>query len=126
MRRIDANQPIDKVDRSDLFRARLIDFGAVDRRYVLADTGFRALAIFTVESLIAFLLIGLAAGWLASVLLRRRNMGLLAYLIVGVVGAVLGAVILGLLGIQFHGLVGGFIAAVVGALVLLVLLRLVR
>ena len=81
---------------------------------------------FSLQSIIVFLVIGLAAGWLASVLVKSRRMNLLAYLVVGVIGALLGPVLFGLIGVQFHGLIGTFIAAVVGAIVLLLLLRLIR
>jgi len=83
-------------------------------------------SLFTVESLIAFLLIGLAAGWLARVLLMRPNMGMLACLVVGVIGAILGAVTLGLLGLQFQGLIGTFAASLSGAIVLQMLIGLNR
>ena len=83
-------------------------------------------SLFTVESLIAFLLIGLAAGWLARVLLKRQNMGMLACLVVGVIGAILGAVALGFFGIQHQGLIGTFAASLSGAIVLLLVIGWIR
>lgn len=83
-------------------------------------------SLFTVESLIAFLLIGLAAGWLARILLKRQNMGMLTCLVVGVIGAILGAVTLGILGLQFQGSIGTFAASLSGAIVLLMLIGLIR
>jgi len=41
--------------------------------------------------LISFLLIGLVAGWIAGNLMKGRGLGLVGNLIVGVIGAFLGA-----------------------------------
>jgi uncharacterized membrane protein YeaQ/YmgE (transglycosylase-associated protein family) len=72
-----------------------------------------------------FLLIGLAAGFLAGVVVKGGGFGLLGDLIIGVIGALLGGFIFGLLGITAGGLLGALITAFVGAVVLLLLLRLV-
>jgi uncharacterized membrane protein YeaQ/YmgE (transglycosylase-associated protein family) len=69
-----------------------------------------------------FILIGLAAGWLAG-LIMKGGYGLIGNLIVGVVGAVLGGYLFGLIGITTAGLVGSLISATVGAIILIVLLR---
>jgi uncharacterized membrane protein YeaQ/YmgE (transglycosylase-associated protein family) len=79
----------------------------------------------TVTTLVWFLLIGLIAGWLASVVMKDRH-GLLGYLIIGVIGALLGGWLFGLLGIATGGIVGSLITAFVGAVVLIFLLRLIR
>lgn len=79
----------------------------------------------TLTSLIWFLLIGLIAGWLASLAMKDRH-GLLGYLVIGVVGALLGGWLFGVLGIAAGGLVGSLITAFVGAIVLILLLRLIR
>ena len=80
----------------------------------------------TIESLIWFLLIGLAAGWLASLVMKGARQSLLAYLVIGVIGALLGGWLFGLVGISAGGLVGSLITAFVGAVVLILLLRLLR
>jgi uncharacterized membrane protein YeaQ/YmgE (transglycosylase-associated protein family) len=73
-----------------------------------------------------FLLIGLAAGWLAGRITKGKGFGLIGNLIVGCVGAVLGGWLLGLLGIMTYGLIGSLIAALAGALVLLWILSIIR
>ncbi|MCR9142969.1 MAG: GlsB/YeaQ/YmgE family stress response membrane protein [bacterium] len=78
------------------------------------------------ESLLLFLLIGLAAGWLAGRIARGAGFGLVGNLIVGVIGALLGGWLFGLLGIGGFGLIGSLAAALVGALLLLFLLRFVK
>ncbi|MBX3432231.1 MAG: GlsB/YeaQ/YmgE family stress response membrane protein [Pirellulales bacterium] len=70
-----------------------------------------------------FLLIGLAAGWLAGQIMKGGGSGLVGDLIVGVIGAVLGGFLFGLLGLAATGLLGQLITATVGAVVLIALLR---
>lgn len=87
-------------------------------------------------ALILFLLIGILAGWLASTLMKGRGLGLAGNLVVGVIGAFLGGFlfnVLGLgrflfntLGISSDGLAGLLITATVGAVVLLLLIRLIK
>lgn len=72
------------------------------------------------------LLIGLIAGWLAGMLTKGNDFGLIGNLIVGVVGALLGGFVFGLLGIAAWGLVGRLLIATAGAVLLLYLLRFVR
>ena len=72
------------------------------------------------------LLIGLVAGWLAGILTKGRDFGLLGNLIVGVLGALLGSFVFGLLGMTAWGLLGRFVIATAGAVLLLYLLRFVR
>ena len=55
------------------------------------------------------LLIGLVAGWLAGILTKGRDFGLLGNLIVGVLGALLGSFVFGLLGMTAWGLLGRFV-----------------
>jgi uncharacterized membrane protein YeaQ/YmgE (transglycosylase-associated protein family) len=73
-----------------------------------------------------FLLIGLAAGWLAGQLTKGGGFGLVGDLIVGVIGAMLGGFLFGLLGIAATGLLGSLVVATVGAIVLLFLLRVIK
>ena len=73
-----------------------------------------------------FVLIGLCAGWLAGQITKGSGFGLVGDLIVGVVGALLGSFAFGLFGLAAYGLLGRLIVATGGAVLLLVLLRLVR
>ena len=52
--------------------------------------------------LIYFLLIGMAAGWLAGKLMEGRSFGLLGNLVVGVIGAILGGFLFRLVGLPDH------------------------
>jgi uncharacterized membrane protein YeaQ/YmgE (transglycosylase-associated protein family) len=73
-----------------------------------------------------FILIGIAAGWLAGQIMKGGGYGLVGDLIVGVIGAVLGGFLFGLLGISAGGLVGSLVTATVGAIALIALLRLIK
>jgi uncharacterized membrane protein YeaQ/YmgE (transglycosylase-associated protein family) len=80
----------------------------------------------SVENLIIFLLVGVAAGWLAGRIMKGGGFGLFGDMIVGVIGAFLGGWLFGLLGITAGGLLGLLVTAFVGAVVLLFLIRLVK
>ncbi|NBO90718.1 MAG: GlsB/YeaQ/YmgE family stress response membrane protein [Planctomycetia bacterium] len=73
-----------------------------------------------------FLIIGLAAGWLAGQIWKGSGFGLAGDLVIGVVGAILGGFLFGLLGISTTGLLGQLVTAVIGSLALLWLLRFLK
>ena len=73
-----------------------------------------------------FILIGIAAGWLAGQIMKGGGFGLIGDLVVGVIGALLGGWLFGLAGIGAGGLLGQLVVATVGAIVLLLLLRLIK
>lgn len=77
---------------------------------------------------IAYLvIIGFVAGWLASTIVGdRRRYGLMGYMIVGVVGAIGGNYAFASLQLPNAGIALKLLAALVGALVLVVILRLLR
>lgn len=70
-----------------------------------------------------FLIIGAVAGWLAGKITRGHGFGVLTNLIVGIVGAVLGGFLFGLVGMTTVGLIGELFTATVGAVVFLFILR---
>ncbi|MFM8579633.1 MAG: GlsB/YeaQ/YmgE family stress response membrane protein [Planctomycetaceae bacterium] len=74
-------------------------------------------------SLVWFLLIGVAAGWLASQVMKGGGSGLITDLIMGVIGSILGGFLFGLIGLSASGLLGSLITATVGAIVLIAGLR---
>jgi len=77
--------------------------------------------------LLWFILIGLAAGWLAGRLMKGKAFGVIGDIVVGVVGALIGGFVFRTLGIATgDGLIGSLIVAVIGAVILLYLLRLFK
>ena len=74
-----------------------------------------------------FILIGLAAGWVAGQLMKGGAFGLVGDIIVGVIGALIGGFLFRTLGVfPGAGLFGSLIVATIGAVVLLFLLRLIK
>ncbi|GEK72451.1 hypothetical protein HHA04nite_09950 [Halomonas halophila] len=73
----------------------------------------------TPMSIIAWLIIGGLAGWIAGNIMRGGGFGLLGNIGVGVVGAVVGGFLFSLLGLQAGGFIGSLVTAIVGAVVLL-------
>ena len=72
------------------------------------------------------LLIGLIAGWLASLMMHGARKSILIYMIIGVIGAFIGAFLFGLVGLAAFGLLGRIIMATLGAVILIFLLRKLR
>ncbi len=81
----------------------------------------------SVNTLILWGVIGLIAGWLASAVVGG-GYGLIGDIVIGVVGAFLGSLLFGRLGIRapLGGLASTILVAFVGAVLLLLLLRLIR
>ena len=82
--------------------------------------------MFDLQNLIVFLLIGLAAGWLAGLIKTGSSFGLVGNLVIGVLGAVLGGFLLPMVGLAPMGILGAFVTATIGALILLFLLQILR
>jgi uncharacterized membrane protein YeaQ/YmgE (transglycosylase-associated protein family) len=74
---------------------------------------------------LSFLIIGLIAGWIAEKVMSRSH-GLLTNLIVGVIGAYLGAIIFNLLGLTTDSFIGALVVATIGAIVLLAIVGWIR
>ena len=66
-----------------------------------------------------YLLIGLAAGWIANLIVKGNGSGLVVNLIVGLIGGVLGGWMLSWFGRMPVGTLGSRATAVLGAVVLL-------
>lgn len=81
-------------------------------------------ALYIPQSVIAWIVIGLIAGWLAGTLFRGRGFGCLADIVLGMVGAILGGWIFTRLGILGGGLIYSIAAATVGAVILVAVAKL--
>ncbi len=79
------------------------------------------------ENLLVILFVGLVAGWLAGQIVRGTGLGLVGDLVFGILGAFVGSWLLPKIGIHLGtGIISAIINATVGAVVLLLLVRLVR
>ena len=77
------------------------------------------------ETLLIILLVGAIAGWLAGLIVQGTGFGLLADIVIGIIGAFIGNWLLPQLGIHLGtGIVAAIVAATIGALVLLLILGL--
>jgi uncharacterized membrane protein YeaQ/YmgE (transglycosylase-associated protein family) len=75
-------------------------------------------------NLIIMLVIGLAAGFLANLIIGRRNSSILNSFLIGIAGAFIGGWLLPMIGLRPWGVIGNFVTATVGALLLLFVARL--
>jgi uncharacterized membrane protein YeaQ/YmgE (transglycosylase-associated protein family) len=81
---------------------------------------------FSNESLIVIILVGIVAGWLAGKIVDGGGFGLIGDLVVGVIGAFIGDWLLPQLHIHLGvGIIALIVNATLGAIVLLVILRIV-
>jgi len=77
--------------------------------------------------IIASLIIGAIAGWLAGLIVRGAGFGLLGNIVVGIIGALVAGWLLPQLGIVLaSGTLGSILDATVGAVIVLVILSLIR
>lgn len=80
-----------------------------------------------IESLLIFLVIGAVAGWLAGQIVSGYGFGVVGNIIVGIIGAFLAGLIFPRIGFMVGGgVLAAIIHATIGAVVLLLLLRLIR
>lgn len=76
--------------------------------------------------LLWFVIVGLIAGWLAGKLTKGSGFGVLADILVGVVGAFLGGFLFRLVGLHAGGMLGSLVVATIGAVILVVVVRSVK
>ncbi len=78
------------------------------------------------ESVLAWIVIGAIAGWLAGLLVKGFGFGLIGNIVVGILGAGVASLLAPTLGVHTETFGGNIVASLLGALVLLVLVGLVR
>jgi uncharacterized membrane protein YeaQ/YmgE (transglycosylase-associated protein family) len=79
------------------------------------------------ETLLIWLIVGAIAGWLAGTVVRGGGFGLIGDIVVGIVGAFIAGWLFPRLGFSLaSGIVGIILEAAIGAIILLLLLRLIR
>jgi uncharacterized membrane protein YeaQ/YmgE (transglycosylase-associated protein family) len=83
------------------------------------------LADISLSAVIWWLVVGLVAGFLASLVMRGGGYGIVGDIVVGLVGALIGGFLASLLGLGSSGLIGTIIIAFIGACILIAILRVV-
>jgi len=79
------------------------------------------------EGILVILFVGLIAGWLAAKIVRGTGLGIVGDIVVGIAGAFISSLVFPRLG--FHlgsGLVSEILYSAIGAIILLLIVRLVR
>ena len=79
------------------------------------------------EGILVILFVGLVAGWLAGKIVRGTGFGIIGDILVGIAGALLASLLFPKLGIRIGtGLVSEIVYSTIGAVILLLIVRLVR
>lgn len=78
--------------------------------------------------ILTWIIVGLVAGVLASLVMGGTGYGLIGDIIIGIVGAFVGGWLFSMLGVTspFGGIAGVIFVAFIGAVVLLFILRMIR
>ena len=80
-----------------------------------------------VSEILIWIIVGAIAGWLAGLVVRGSGFGLLGDIIVGIVGAFIAGWLFPRIGVELgSGFVRAVLDAFIGAVILLLVLRLVR
>ncbi|MBK8814318.1 MAG: GlsB/YeaQ/YmgE family stress response membrane protein [Methylococcaceae bacterium] len=78
-------------------------------------------------SLLIYVAIGAAVGWLVGNMLEGGGYGVVGNIIVGIIGSLVGGFVLGLIGILLPGgLIGSIFTATIGAILFLYAIRFVK
>lgn len=81
------------------------------------------LADISLSAVVWWLVVGLIAGFLASLVMRGGGYGIVGDIVIGIVGAIIGGFLASLIGIGAGGLIGTIIIAFIGACILIAILR---
>jgi uncharacterized membrane protein YeaQ/YmgE (transglycosylase-associated protein family) len=77
--------------------------------------------------ILAWLFVGLVAGWLAGLVMKGGGYGIIVDMILGILGGFLGGWLFGKLGIwPAGGMIGSIIVAFVGAVILVAITRVLK
>jgi uncharacterized membrane protein YeaQ/YmgE (transglycosylase-associated protein family) len=80
------------------------------------------------HGIIAWIIIGVIAGWITGKLMKGSGFGFIMDMVVGLIGALIGGWISSAVGMgtaSQHGMIGSIIIAVIGAVVLTIIVRLI-
>jgi uncharacterized membrane protein YeaQ/YmgE (transglycosylase-associated protein family) len=72
-----------------------------------------------IAGLVWWIVVGMIAGWAAGKIMKGSGYGPVMDVVLGIVGAVVGGFLLGLVGIHGEGLIGSIVVAIFGAVFLI-------
>jgi uncharacterized membrane protein YeaQ/YmgE (transglycosylase-associated protein family) len=73
--------------------------------------------------ILAWIIVGLVAGWLTGKVMTGRGYGIVGDLVIGLLGALVGGFLVGLVWAGSVGLIGSIVVAFIGAVVLVAIVR---
>lgn len=76
--------------------------------------------------MIGTVILGLIAGWITGLVMRGSGFGVIADILIGLVGAVIGRWIFGIIGANPTGRIGYLTMSVIGAIVLVAIVHALR
>jgi uncharacterized membrane protein YeaQ/YmgE (transglycosylase-associated protein family) len=79
-----------------------------------------------ISGFIWWIIVGLIAGWAAGKIMKGSGYGVLADILLGIVGAIVGGWIISLLGFSGGGLIYSIVVATLGAILLIWLSRKIK
>jgi uncharacterized membrane protein YeaQ/YmgE (transglycosylase-associated protein family) len=85
--------------------------------------GVLAEIYFEPRGIIAWLLVGLISGWLAGLVMKGGGYGIIGDIVVGLIGALIGGFVFGLLVTGDTGFWGSIVVAFIGACILIAIVR---
>ena len=78
------------------------------------------------HGIIWWIVVGLIAGWAAGKIMKGGGYGVIADIILGILGAIVGGWVVGQLGIGGGGLVWSILVSILGAVILIWITRLIK
>jgi len=79
-----------------------------------------------ITSLIWWAVVGLIAGWAAGKIMKGGGYGVVMDIVLGIIGAVVGGWLMGIVGIHAGGFLGTIIVAIIGAVFLIWITRMLK
>jgi uncharacterized membrane protein YeaQ/YmgE (transglycosylase-associated protein family) len=73
--------------------------------------------------MIGSIILGLIAGWITGLVMRGSGFGVIADIVIGLIGAVIGHWVFNLVGANPEGRIGHLVTAVIGAIILVALVH---
>lgn len=78
------------------------------------------------QGFIWWIVIGLIAGWAAGRIMKGGGYGVIADILLGIAGGIIGGWLVGLLGIGAGGFIWSVVVAILGAVILIWVTRLIK
>lgn len=78
------------------------------------------------HGIIWWIVVGMIAGWAAGKIMKGSGYGVIADIVLGILGGIVGGWAIGLLGFGGGGLIWSILVAILGAVILIWLTRLIK